>query len=124
MSVNCKQSFSYDSINAQVLSEAARTAATKTCVGRRVSCSKLSNTDSSRSAPSPSLQEANRFEQPWLVMASSVTDNLIIIILNFNDLWRVFNGFVLQVEVFENFGGLVLANACGPCIGQWKRYEI
>ena len=44
--------------------------------------------------------------------------------LNFNDLWRVFNGFVLQVEVFENFGGLVLANACGPCIGQWKRYEI
>ena len=27
----------------------------------------------------------------------------------------------LQVEVFENFGGLVLANACGPCIGQWKR---
>ncbi|MBK8954639.1 MAG: aconitate hydratase [Saprospiraceae bacterium] len=23
---------------------------------------------------------------------------------------------------FENMGGVVLANACGPCIGQWKRH--
>ena len=22
---------------------------------------------------------------------------------------------------FEDIGGVVLANACGPCIGQWKR---
>ena len=26
------------------------------------------------------------------------------------------------LEVFENMGGLVLANACGPCIGQWARH--
>ena len=27
-----------------------------------------------------------------------------------------------QLEAFENMGGLVLANACGPCIGQWARH--
>lgn len=29
-----------------------------------------------------------------------------------------------QLEIFENAGGLVLANACGPCIGQWKRHDV
>ena len=28
------------------------------------------------------------------------------------------------LDVFEKVGGTVLANACGPCIGQWKRTEI
>lgn len=28
------------------------------------------------------------------------------------------------IEVFSKVGGTVLANACGPCIGQWKRTEI
>jgi aconitate hydratase len=28
------------------------------------------------------------------------------------------------LEAFENVGGTVLANACGPCIGQWKRTEV
>ena len=27
------------------------------------------------------------------------------------------------LKVFENIGGLVLANACGPCIGQWARHS-
>ncbi|MBD3226257.1 MAG: aconitate hydratase [Caldithrix sp.] len=26
------------------------------------------------------------------------------------------------LEVFEQIGGVVLANACGPCIGQWARH--
>jgi aconitate hydratase len=26
------------------------------------------------------------------------------------------------LQVFENIGGVVLANACGPCIGQWARH--
>lgn len=26
------------------------------------------------------------------------------------------------LEIFENMGGVVLANACGPCIGQWARH--
>ncbi len=26
------------------------------------------------------------------------------------------------LDVFEDIGGLVLANACGPCIGQWARH--
>lgn len=38
---------------------------------------------------------------------------------------RVFNtikrdGFI---ETFEEMGGTVLANACGPCIGQWQRQD-
>ncbi|KAF0852978.1 mitochondrial aconitase (aconitate hydratase) [Andalucia godoyi] len=28
------------------------------------------------------------------------------------------------VKVFESAGGKVLANACGPCIGQWKRDDV
>jgi aconitate hydratase len=27
-------------------------------------------------------------------------------------------------KVFRQFGGTVLANACGPCIGQWKRDDV
>ncbi|EFW99843.1 mitochondrial aconitate hydratase [Grosmannia clavigera kw1407] len=29
-----------------------------------------------------------------------------------------------QLQTFEEFGGLVLANACGPCIGQWDRQDV
>ncbi len=29
-----------------------------------------------------------------------------------------------QMKTFEEFGATVLANACGPCIGQWKREDI
>jgi aconitate hydratase len=28
------------------------------------------------------------------------------------------------IESFEKAGGLVLANACGPCIGQWDRQDV
>ncbi len=28
------------------------------------------------------------------------------------------------IDIFDKVGGTVLANACGPCIGQWKRTEI
>ncbi|KAH8359711.1 hypothetical protein KR093_008462 [Drosophila rubida] len=28
------------------------------------------------------------------------------------------------LEVFTKFGGTVLANACGPCIGQWDRKDV
>ena len=27
------------------------------------------------------------------------------------------------LEVFQSIGGVVLANACGPCIGQWQRHD-
>jgi len=29
-----------------------------------------------------------------------------------------------MMETFEKIGGTVLANACGPCIGQWKRSDV
>jgi len=28
------------------------------------------------------------------------------------------------LDAFEKMGGTVLANACGPCIGQWKRSDV
>lgn len=28
------------------------------------------------------------------------------------------------LKILEDFGGVVLANACGPCIGQWERKDI
>ena len=28
------------------------------------------------------------------------------------------------IEVFEKIGGIILANACGQCIGQWDREEV
>ena len=29
-----------------------------------------------------------------------------------------------QMAAFEEVGGIVLANACGPCIGQWDRRDV
>ena len=29
-----------------------------------------------------------------------------------------------QLQLLEQIGGLVLANACGPCIGQWNRHDV
>jgi len=29
-----------------------------------------------------------------------------------------------QMQALEGMGGMVLANACGPCIGQWKRHDV
>lgn len=31
---------------------------------------------------------------------------------------------MLQAETLRNLGGVVLANACGPCIGQWDRQDV
>ena len=28
------------------------------------------------------------------------------------------------MAVFDKVGGVVLANACGPCIGQWDRKDV
>lgn len=29
-----------------------------------------------------------------------------------------------QLKTLEDFGGMILANACGPCIGQWDRQDV
>lgn len=29
-----------------------------------------------------------------------------------------------HLETLRDIGGMVLANACGPCIGQWKRHDV
>lgn len=29
-----------------------------------------------------------------------------------------------QLQTLKDFGGVILANACGPCIGMWKRMDI
>ena len=28
------------------------------------------------------------------------------------------------IDIFNEAGGTVLANACGPCIGQWNRHDV
>uniref|UniRef100_A0A6G3MGI9 Aconitate hydratase, mitochondrial (Trinotate prediction) n=1 Tax=Henneguya salminicola TaxID=69463 RepID=A0A6G3MGI9_HENSL len=28
------------------------------------------------------------------------------------------------INIFKNIGGTILANACGPCIGQWDRTDV
>lgn len=30
---------------------------------------------------------------------------------------------LFQAKILSDVGGVVLANACGPCIGQWDRYD-
>jgi aconitate hydratase len=35
-----------------------------------------------------------------------------------------FVSFSGQLKTLEDFGGMVLANACGPCIGQWDRRDV
>jgi len=39
---------------------------------------------------------------------------------------RIYNTMIRDgfMKTFESMGGTVLANACGPCIGQWKRSDI
>lgn len=32
--------------------------------------------------------------------------------------------FIKSIAILKKIGGTVLANACGPCIGQWKREDI
>lgn len=32
--------------------------------------------------------------------------------------------FLLQSKILRDVGGVVLANACGPCIGQWDRKDV
>ena len=41
--------------------------------------------------------------------------------LNVVSLLLVLDG---QIEDFEGAGAIVLANACGPCIGQWDRQDV
>lgn len=31
---------------------------------------------------------------------------------------------LFQAKILSDAGGIVLANACGPCIGQWDRYVL
>jgi aconitate hydratase len=39
---------------------------------------------------------------------------------------RIYNTMIRDgfMQTFEEMGGTVLANACGPCIGQWKRDDV
>ena len=38
----------------------------------------------------------------------------------------IIDGFLLfsKAGTLREFGGTVLANACGPCIGQWDRQDV
>ena len=50
----------------------------------------------------------------WLIFLFHIPNSLII------------DGFLLfsKAGTLREFGGTVLANACGPCIGQWDRQDV
>ena len=76
------------------------------------SCTNSSYEDISRSAhiARQGLKAGLKAKTPFLVTPGSERI--------FHTMKR--DGFM---DTFEEMGGTVLANACGPCIGQWKRAD-
>jgi aconitate hydratase len=77
------------------------------------SCTNSSYEDVSRSASlaKAALDAGLKAKVPFLISPGSETIHLTI----------QRDG---QMKTFDQAGGTVLANACGPCIGQWKREDI
>jgi aconitate hydratase len=77
------------------------------------SCTNSSYEDVSRSASLAAAASAAglKAQVPFLISPGSETIHLTI----------QRDG---QMATFNSIGGTVLANACGPCIGQWKRDDI
>lgn len=77
------------------------------------SCTNSSYEDIGRSAmiAEQALQVGIKMKQPFLVSPGSTQIQ--------NTITR--DG---QMKTFEAVGATVLANACGPCIGQWKRDDV
>jgi aconitate hydratase len=77
------------------------------------SCTNSSYEDIGRSAmvAAQAAQSGARMTQPFLVTPGSTQIQKTI----------ERDG---QMKTFESLGATVLANACGPCIGQWKRDDI
>ncbi|MEK6627439.1 MAG: aconitate hydratase [Bdellovibrionota bacterium] len=77
------------------------------------SCTNSSYEDIGRSAmiAEQAIQIGAKMKQPFLVSPGSTQIQ--------NTITR--DG---QMKTFEAVGATVLANACGPCIGQWKRDDI
>ncbi len=57
------------------------------------------------------------------IRATIERDGIVCFFFTFNFKMLKFYLFnvYLKSKVFDEFGGIVLANACGPCIGQWDR---
>lgn len=77
------------------------------------SCTNSSYEDLSRAADIASQAKAAGIKMPVPFLIAPGSDQI------FETIKR--DG---QLESLENIGGTVLANACGPCIGQWKREDI
>jgi aconitate hydratase len=77
------------------------------------SCTNSSYEDMSRSASlaQAALNAGLKAKVPFLITPGSETIHLTI----------QRDG---QMKVFNDAGGVVLANACGPCIGQWDRQDL
>ena len=77
------------------------------------SCTNSSYEDISRSAhiARQGLKAGLKAKTPFLVTPGSE---------------RIYHTMIRDgfMKTFEEMGGTVLANACGPCIGQWKRNDI
>jgi aconitate hydratase len=77
------------------------------------SCTNSSYEDISRSAhiARQGLKAGLKAKSPFLVTPGSE---------------RIYNTMIRDgfMKTFEEMGGTVLANACGPCIGQWRRSDV
>ncbi|KAJ3629996.1 hypothetical protein Zmor_028535 [Zophobas morio] len=85
----------------------------KICVGLIGSCTNSSYEDMSRAASvaQQALTKGTKFKSSFTVTPGSEQIRATI----------ERDG---QAQVFRDAGGVVLANACGPCIGQWSRSDV
>ncbi|TXT13536.1 hypothetical protein VHUM_00903 [Vanrija humicola] len=82
-------------------------------VGLIGSCTNSSYEDMSRSAAIATEAESHGLKAKSLFTITPGSEQVRATITR--------DGFT---ETFENAGGVVLANACGPCIGQWDRQDV
>lgn len=66
-----------------------------------------------------SLLDLNKSEQQSKETALYIINFIFIKIYS-----HISNFNIIQAQTLREFGGTVLANACGPCIGQWDRKDI
>ena len=58
---------------------------------------------------------------PSLILSLSLSPSLLLSLSLSLSLTPVLCLSLMQAKILRDVGGVVLANACGPCIGQWDR---
>jgi hypothetical protein len=72
-----------------------------------------------RAGPSKFRSQTDRIHSSELINATIERDGIKV--RSLCCVWSILSE--CPQSTFESVGGIVLANACGPCIGQWDRRE-